>query len=79
MSKLYSGNRDDIALSKLPKGTKFVKAGYIEKPLKGQWYLSGAKPAAYRAANNLSTTHVILYPVQPSRVPGYAPTIIGPA
>ena len=65
-TKTYRGNADDMRAAKLPAGTRFVKAGYMERPLKGQWYISGAVPAAYRAPNNLSQVHVIAYPVRPN-------------
>lgn len=77
-NKTYSGDAQDMAVAKLPKGIRFVSAGYVEKPLKGQWYLSGAKPRAYRAPNNLSQEHVIAYPVRLSPNPNYAPTLVNP-
>lgn len=77
MSKLYSGDANDLQAAGLPPGTKFVHAGYMAAPLKGQWYLSGAKITAYRAPNALSTEHVIAYAVQPASAPGFAHKIIG--
>ena len=78
MSKTYSGNASDLKAAGYPAGTRFVRAGYMEAPLKGQWYLSGAQPAAYRAPNNLTQVHVIAYPVRPASTPGYAPRLIAP-
>lgn len=75
-NETYSGDVQGLAVAKLPKGTRFVSAGYVGKPLKGQWYISGAKPIAYRAASNLRQKHVIAYPVRPT--PNYAPTLVNP-
>ncbi len=33
-------------------------------PKKGEWYLSGAKPVAWRAPNDLSTAYYIATPVK---------------
>ena len=40
----------------------FVKAGEKRPPRKGEWYLSGAVPTAYRAPNDLNTPYIILKP-----------------
>ena len=74
--RLYSGNTDDLLAAGYPRSTQFVKAGYMEKPLKGQWYLSGAGPCAYQAKGTLSTEYSILYPVD-SRGRIYSPKIDG--
>ena len=76
-TKTYNGNAEDMRAAQLPPGTRFVKAGYMERPLKGQWYISGAVPAAYRAPNNLSQVHAIAYPVRLN--PGSAPTLVIPS
>lgn len=41
----------------------FEMTGEKRPPRKGEWYLSGAIPAAYRAPNDLSTPYIILEPV----------------
>ena len=37
-----------------------VRTGTFRAPWKGEWYLSGATPQAYRAPNDLSTAFHIL-------------------
>jgi len=37
-----------------------ILTGSVREPRKGEWYLSGARPMAYRAPNNLSTRYGIL-------------------
>lgn len=61
-SRAYSGNTDDLKAAGLPTNTKFYNAGYMARPMTGQWYLSGAIPAAYRAKHLLSTEYVIAFP-----------------
>lgn len=39
---------------------KFTPTGEFRAPRKGEWYLSGAIPEAYRAPNDLSTPYHIL-------------------
>lgn len=39
---------------------KAVMIGRIRPPLKGEWYLSGAVPLAYRAPNDLTTSYHIM-------------------
>ena len=39
---------------------KAVMIGRIRPPKKGEWYLSGAIPAAYRAPNDLTTSYHIM-------------------
>lgn len=43
-------------------GPMFVKSDEKRPPRKGEWYLSGAIPTAYRAPNDLSTSYIILKP-----------------
>ena len=37
-----------------------VLTGSVRPPRKGEWYLSGARPMAYRAPNDLSSRYGIL-------------------
>lgn len=46
----------------------FVKSGEFRAPRKGEWYLSGAEPAAYLAPADLSTPYHIMRPAT-----GYCP------
>lgn len=39
----------------------------IRRPRKGEWYVSGAIPAAYRAPNDLSTEYLIVEPTHYAR------------
>lgn len=41
------------------KFTHAVATGDFRRPRKGEWYISGAIPAAYRAPNDLSTPYHI--------------------
>jgi len=34
----------------------------VRPPLKGEWYVSGAIPMAYKAPNDLSTSFIIVQP-----------------
>jgi protocatechuate 3,4-dioxygenase beta subunit len=65
----YTGFALDLHAAKLPARTRFVSAGYATTPRKGQWYLSGAEPCAYRAPNDLSQVFTILHPVQQRKLP----------
>lgn len=38
-----------------PKGVAVIRTGVFRCPKKGEWYISGAIPAGYRAPNDLST------------------------
>lgn len=44
-----------------------VHAGEFRTPCAGEWYLSGAKPAAWRAPNDLSTKFHIMRLVKVKR------------
>jgi hypothetical protein len=39
---------------------RFRRTGEMRAPKKGEWYLSGAIPTAYRAPNDLKDTYYIL-------------------
>ena len=65
MGKTYSGFTPDLHTAKLPTGTRFAYAGYWAAPRKGQWYISGAVPCAYRAPNDLTQAYAIAYAVAP--------------
>ena len=41
----------------------FKRAGEKRPPSKGEWYLSGAIPAAYRAPTDLSEEYYIAIPI----------------
>ncbi len=43
--------------------TGAIRTGEFRPPRKGEWYISGAIPAAYRAPNDLSTSYHIAVPV----------------
>jgi len=43
-----------------PDGRRFIRVGEFRTPRKGDWYLSGAIPAAYMARANLTTPYHIL-------------------
>jgi len=36
-----------------------IKSGEYRSPKKGEWYISGAIPSAYRAPNDLSSKYII--------------------
>lgn len=42
------------------RNIKAVMIGRIRPPKKGEWYLSGAIPTAYRAPNDLTTSYHIM-------------------
>jgi hypothetical protein len=46
--------------SKDGRYARAVRTGAFRAPKKGEWYLSGAKPLAYRAPNDLSTEFRIM-------------------
>jgi len=37
-----------------------LATGEFRPPLKGEWYLSGAKPTAYRASNDFNASYYIM-------------------
>jgi len=43
---------------------KAFKKGEFRKPKKGEYFLSGAQPGAYRAPNDLSINYYIAIPVK---------------
>jgi hypothetical protein len=55
--KTYPG-----AFPRKGKYTLYVSTGRYRKPLKGEFYLSGAIPTAYRAPNDLGSPYIILRP-----------------
>lgn len=42
------------------KHVRAVRTGEFRAPKKGEWYLSGAEPTAYKAPNDLSSKYHIL-------------------
>lgn len=40
-------------------GGVFIRTGERRPPKKGEWYISGAIPKAYKAPNDLTHNHVI--------------------
>ena len=46
------------------KANRAVRTGEFRRPRKGEWFLSGAIPTAYKAPNNLSTAYHIMQPVK---------------
>ncbi len=52
----------------LGRDHRAVLTGEKRAPKKGEWYLSGAIPEAYRAPNDLSTAYHILALVKVRRV-----------
>ena len=48
-----------------------IATGDFRPPKKGEWYLSGAIPAAYRAPNDLSTAFHIMRVVKVERIETY--------
>lgn len=56
--KLYQGEH---TIYGNPAGApRFVKTGEVRAPRKGEYYLSGAVPTAYRAPNDLTTPYAIM-------------------
>lgn len=49
---------------KVTRDWSFVKIHEFRAPLKGEWYLSGAIPAAYCARSDLTTAYQILRKVE---------------
>jgi len=45
------------------RGKYFYRLRHLASPQKGDWYLSGAIPAAYRAPNDLTSPYRIVEPV----------------
>jgi len=41
-----------------------IRTGDFRKPKKGEWFLSGAIPEAYKAPNDLSVAYYIMRPVK---------------
>lgn len=58
----WRGNSDDLHTAKLDARTHFILVGETRPPRRGEWYLSGAIPCAYRAKNNLSASYTIVRP-----------------
>lgn len=53
----------------------FYRKIAVRKPLKGEWYVSGAIPMAYKAPNDLTSTYLVVVPTYYARsatVPGEA-------
>lgn len=48
------------------KGAYAINTGVKRQPKKGEYYLSGATPMAYRAPNDLGTSYLIAEIVNPS-------------
>lgn len=61
--KTYSAPPLDLQRAKLPERTRFYYIGEFRPPRAGEFYLSGARPCAYRAHNDLSTAYHIVRPV----------------
>ncbi len=40
-----------------------VRGRYHRKPYKGEWYVSGAIPAAYKAPNDLTSEYLVVKPI----------------
>ena len=55
------GNGQYLGLGRYEGGYTVVavRTGEFRKPRKGEWFLSGARPAAYRGFNDLSTEYHI--------------------
>ena len=45
-----------------------INTNVVRCPMKGEWYLSGAEPMAYKAPNNLSTKFYIARLVRVKKV-----------
>ena len=41
---------------------RYTRVGF-RAPLRGEYYVSGAKPAAYRAPNDLTTAYLVVTPL----------------
>lgn len=54
------GGRRAFMFDGLPCVIRAVRTGEYRRPLKGEWYLSGARAEAYRARADLSTEYHIL-------------------
>jgi hypothetical protein len=52
----YSGEYE------LKQRTIYVRTGEFRPPKKGEWYLSGAIPRAYKALNDLTSPYHIMRP-----------------
>lgn len=46
--------------NRITRNVRFKKTGEFRTPKKGEWYLSGANPHAYMAANNFISEYNIL-------------------
>ncbi len=42
---------------------RFHRHSILRNPRKGEWYVSGAIPAAYRAPNDLTSPYLVVEPV----------------
>ena len=57
----YEGMMGSLA----KKGSYAISTGDIRPPKKGEYYLSGAQPIAYKAPNDLSTSFLIAEIINP--------------
>jgi len=57
------------------KNCMAVKTGEKRKPLKGEWFISGAIPEAYKAPNDLSQEYFIAKIVEVEKVQTIIPRV----
>lgn len=49
------------------RDTRFIKTGEFRAPKRGEWFLSGAKPAAWVAYSDMTTAYHIMQPEPPHK------------
>jgi len=61
----------NLAENKIQQNFKAIKTGEYRAPKKGEWYLSGAIPEAWKAKNDLSSKYFILKIVKVEKLTTY--------
>lgn len=51
--RTYHGALDDLHKVGMPGSTRFESTGEVRSVRPGEWYISGARPCAYRAPRGL--------------------------
>ena len=60
--KLHFEGLGGPAANPLAQRRRYVRLGF-RSPRKGEYYVSGARPAAYRAPNDLTTAYLVVTPL----------------
>lgn len=68
MTTYYRGYSAGLFLLPKWRGIRFKRTDAFRPPKKGEWYLSGAVPEAYKAPNDLGQAFRIMQPVRVERI-----------